>query len=207
MNNIIIGVMARCEELDGKEYEVISRSSFKYLNGKCSYVGLISFDGKIDINVLNLCDGIILTGGNDIYSYHFEIVDYCLNRNIPILGICMGSQILGLYSFGGNDEDLVMVDGHYKTDHNIEIDKNSVLYEILGERIRVNSRHRYALPRNKVRYKVGASSSDGVIESIEYIDDNHFLLGVEWHPEDMDNMESLYNYFIKEVLVRKRSRQ
>ena len=207
MDNILIGVVAREEELQGSLYKVISKNNFKYLDGKCSYVGQIAYDNKIDINVLKLCDGIILTGGNDIYPYHFEIVDYCLKRNIPILGICMGCQILGLYSFGGKDEDLVKIEGHYKTEHNIKINKDSVLYEILGDRIKVNSRHNYALPKDRVKYKISAVSEDDVVEAIEDIDDKHFILGIEWHPEDMDNMERLYNYFIKEVLVRSFIRQ
>lgn len=198
----MIGVVAREEELQGSIYEVIGKSCFKYLRGKCSFIGIISIDNSIDINVLNLCDGIILTGGNDIYDYHFKIVDYCINNNIPVLGICMGNQILGLYSFNGNDSDLVPVKGHHMTNHEIEIVKNSVLYRLFGDRMIVNSRHKYALPKDKVRYKIGAKCNE-VIEGVEDINNNHFLLGVGWHPEDMDNMEGLFNYFLKEVLVRK----
>ena len=40
-------------------------------------------------------------------------------------------------------------------------------------------------------------------ETIEYIDESHFLLGVQFHPEDLDNTEALYNYFLKEVYKRK----
>lgn len=202
MDNILIGVVTREEEINGDMYKVVSKSNFKYLDNKCSYVGLTPYNNKMDINLLKLCDGIIITGGNDICDYHIEIVNYCINNNIPILGICMGCQILGLYSFMGEDRDLELVDNHYKTRHKIDIDKDSVLYQILGESIIVNSRHRYALPKDKVTYKIGAIA-EGVIEAIEDIDDNHFLLGVEWHPEDMDNMECLYNYFIKEILQRK----
>ena len=43
-----------------------------------------------------------------------------------------------------------------------------------------------------------------MIEGIEYVDDNHFVLGVQFHPEDLDNTENLYNYFLKEVLKRKK---
>ena len=41
-------------------------------------------------------------------------------------------------------------------------------------------------------------------KGIEYVDDNHFVLGVQFHPEDLDNTENLYNYFLKEVLKRKK---
>lgn len=207
MDNILIGIVSREDETNGIINKVISKNNTKYLAGKCSYIGLIDYNNKIDINILKICDGIILTGGNHIYDYHFDIVNYCINNNIPILGICMGHQILGLYSFNGHDSDLIKVNKHNQTEHIVKIKENSVLYQILGDKITTNSRHNYALPQEKIKYKIGAISDDGIIESIEDINNNHFILGIEWHPEDMDNMEGLYNYFIKEVLVRKNTRQ
>lgn len=203
MNNIVIGILSREEEINGNIYELIGKNNFKYLAGKCSYLGII--DDKIDINILDLCDGIIITGGNNIYEYHFKIIDYCIDNNIPVLGICMGCQIIGLYSFNGEDRDLIKVDDHYMTSHKIDIDRDSVLYNILGDSIIVNSRHKYSLPKDKIKYKIGSCNYD-LIESIEEINNKNFLLGIQWHPEDMDNMEGLYNYFLKEVLIRKLER-
>ena len=203
MDNIIIGVISRDENINDSIYKVISKNNFKYLNNKCSYIGIINMDNdKIDLNIINICDGIIIPGGDKICNYHFKLLDYCVENNIPILGICMGCQIIGLYSFGGNDNDLIKIDGHHMSNHYIDIDKNSVLYNLLGDKVIVNSRHKYALPNSKVKYRVG-SRCENVIESIEHIDDNYFLLGIEWHPEDIDNMEGIYNYFLKEVLKRK----
>ncbi len=203
MDNIIIGVISRDENINDNIYKAIGKNNFKYLENKCSYIGIVNMDDdKIDLNILNICDGIIIPGGDNIYNYHFKILDYCIENNIPVLGICMGCQIIGLYSFSGSEEDLIKIDGHYMSNHYIDINENSILYNMFSDKIIVNSRHKYALPNDKVKYKVG-SKCDKVIESIEYIDDNCFLLGVEWHPEDMDNMECIYNYFLKEVLKRK----
>lgn len=202
MSNIVIGVVSRDENINGNIYKVIGENNFRYLDGKCSYLGIININNKIDTDILGICDGVIITGGDNIYDYHFKILDYCIDNNIPVMGICMGCQIIGLYSFNGKEEDLIKVDNHYKNNHYIDIASDSFLNNILGSRIMVNSRHKYALPIDKVKYKIGATC-DNVIESIEDIDDNHFLLGIEWHPEDMDNMEGIYNCFIKEVLKRK----
>ena len=38
---------------------------------------------------------------------------------------------------------------------------------------------------------------------LEYIDNNNFILGVQFHPEDMNNTEKIYNYFLKEIIKRK----
>ena len=88
--------------------------------------------------------------------------------------------------------------------HDIKIKPNTILYKIFGPTLTVNSRHNEALSKVNYPFKVSAVSKDNVIEGIEYVDDNHFVLGVQFHPEDLDNTENLYNYFLKEVLKRKK---
>jgi len=205
-DSMIIGIVLREEEISNKNFIAMNSNNIKYLEGKCSYIGIIGNDNEIDYNVLNLCDGIIIPGGSDIYPYHFKILEYAIDKNIPLLGICMGLQIIGLYSNNYySDKYLERVDGHYNLidTHKININSDSLLYSLFGSSIEVNSRHLFKLKEVKKPFAVVAYSEDNVIEGIEYIDDEHFVIGVQWHPEDMDNMESLYNYFLKEVMVRK----
>lgn len=208
MDSLIIGIVANEQNIDNKSYEAIVRNNLKYLNNKCSFVGLIMYDtnGHFDTNILNYCDGVIFQGGTNIYPYHYEILNYCINNNIPVLGICMGMQIFGLYANNQQEEDLIKIDNHYNNEHLIKIEKNSILYNLFGECINVNSRHKYMLEYINKPFIIGAKSDNNVIESIEWVDDNHFVLGVQFHPEDMDNMDKLYNYFIKECLKRKNIR-
>lgn len=206
MSNIVIGIVGREEEVNGTKVMAITHNNMKYLYGKCSYIGLINYNGEFDPNVLDLCDGIIIQGGRRIYPYHFKILEYAINHNIPVLGICMGHQIIGLYSVGSdNEDDLVRVDNHYSlTDmHKVKTEEGSLLNKLFGEEIVVNSRHLFKVEEVREPYVVSAYSDDGVIEGIQYIDENHFIIGVQWHPEDLDNMEGLYSYFLKEVLKRK----
>lgn len=209
MNSLIIGIVANEQIINNKSYEAIVRNNLKYLNNKCSYIGIIMYDfnGHFDTNILDNCDGIIFQGGTNIYPYHFEILNYCLNNNIPVFGICMGMQIMGLYANKQLEEDLIKIDNHYNTSHNINIDKNSVLFNLFGDNMLVNSRHNYMLEYVDSPFIIGSRSDDGVIESIELIDNDHFILGLQFHPEDMDNMDKLYNYFIKECLKRKNIRE
>ena len=208
MNNITIGIIGRDKIIDNCNYQVITKSNIKYLHNKCNYIGIINYNNNdsIDTDILDLCDGIIFQGGTDIYKYHYDILEYAINNNIPVLGICMGHQIIGLYSTSKNEDDLINVDNHNDIDmlHKININKNSVLYKLFGDSILVNSRHSYRLDKVNIPFIISAYSEDNVIEAIEYIDDNHFVLGIQWHPEDMNNMECLYNYFIKEVIKRKK---
>ena len=84
---------------------------------------------------------------------------------------------------------LHIVYGTNKTDWNqvrfydkVFIDKNSRLYNIIGEdEILVNSFHKRCISENNI-YKVTAKSEDGIIEAIEYPGD-YFNIGVQWHPE------------------------
>lgn len=207
MDAITIGIVARDEKINNTNVKVVTKNNLKYLDKLCNYIGIFSYDNdNFNYDVLKLCDGIIIQGGSDIYKYHYKILEYALCNNIPLLGICMGHQIIGLYSEKKDDKDLVKVDNHYKLDdmHLINIEKNSKLYKIFKDKIYVNSRHLFKLDDVNKPFRVVAKSDDNVIEAIEYIDNSHFVIGVQWHPEDLENMEGLYNYFLKEVLKRKK---
>ena len=122
----------------------------------------------------------------------------------------MGHQIIGLYSIKStNENDLVKVNNHYSknTLHKIKTEKNSIISKLLGDSPLVNTRNLYAVKKVKQPFKVTSLSEDKIIESIEYIDDKHFILGLQFHPEDMINTENIYNYFIKEITKRKNTKQ
>lgn len=208
MNNITIGIIAKDKNIDNQNFQVISKNNIKYIHNKCNYIAILNYDNNlINTDVLNKCDGIIFQGGSDIHPYHFQIVDYCINNNIPVLGICMGHQILGLYSVGSqNEDDLINIENHNdpKLTHKITTAKDSVVNATLGDNQVVNSRHNCALKEVKAPFKITALSEDNIIEAIEYVDDNNFIIGVQFHPEDLKNTENLYNYFIKEILRRRK---
>ena len=208
MSNITIGLIARDDKINDTLVQIITKINLKYLHIKCIYIGILNYDNSLlNTNILSLCDGIIFQGGSDIYNYHFQILNYAINNNIPVLGICMGHQIIGLYSQNTtNDKALIKIPNHNNKEktHDIKIKPNTILYKIFGPTLTVNSRHNEALSKVNYPFKVSAVSKDNVIEGIEYVDDNHFVLGVQFHPEDLDNTENLYNYFLKEVLKRKK---
>lgn len=208
MKNIVVGVIARDDIIKETKVQIITKNNLKYLNNKCEFIGILNYDnGLINTNILSICDGLIFQGGSDIHPYHFQILEYAIKNNIPVLGICMGHQIIGLYSQNTTDEqELIKIENHddKQKKHKIKILPNTNLYKIFGPELIVNTRHKEAIKKINKPFKISALSEDNVIEGIEYIDDNHFVIGVQFHPEDLENTENLYNYFLKEILKRKK---
>ena len=117
----------------------------------------------------------------------------------------MGHQIIGLYSNNQKEKDLIKINNHYMLNntHKININKNSILYNLFGDQINVNSRHLYKLEKVTKPFIISAYSDDNTIEAIELVDKENFILGIQWHPEDMNNMSALYDTFINEIKIRK----
>ena len=149
-------------------------------------------DKLIIDNILKICDGFVIPGGSTESYLDKYIIEYATKNNIPILGICLGMQEMSSFL------DLEEVSNHNKSNryvHKVNIDKNSLLYKIFKKDIYVNSRHNYKI-KNLNGYKVVGSCLD-VIEAIEK-DDNTFNVGVQWHPEDIDN-EELFDKYVKNI--------
>ena len=155
---------------------------------------------------LDMCNGIIFPGGLKRFEYDIFILEYALKRDIPILGICLGMQILTMLDRDGNfvtnldviDSDINHADYSNRLVHEVKISKDSKLYSIIKkESILVNSRHRMKVV-DTGSFDVYGTSSDGVIELIER-HDKKFAIGVQWHPEMMfDSLEQklLFDSFV-----------
>lgn len=199
MSKIVIGLVTHEEVINNKTYHCINKNNLNHLKD-VSTILIFSKDNKtIDKNVLDLCDGIIIPGGTDVHDYHYQIIDYCIKNNKPLLGICMGCQAIGLYSNKNNK--LIKVNNHYNLDdkHHITIEENSYLSNLFGNHYYVNSRHIFTLDNVTKPFKITAYSDDFIIEAIELTDNKKFILGVQWHPEDMKDMNILYTSFVKEI--------
>ena len=145
---------------------------------------------------LDICNGFILQGGDDVSKNSLEILKLLKDKNIPVLGICLGMQEMAVLD-DGKLCDVINHNGDIL--HEILIKKNTLLYKILDmDKIIVNSRHRSAVLNTNL--SVSCVSSDGVIESVEN-DKLKFYLGLQWHPESMYdddiNSKKIFDYFIK----------
>lgn len=207
MNKIVVGVLLRKKEEEGKQDFFLSQNNLRYLYHKCSVIGIMMYDDfdPIDYDVLDMCDMFVIPGGSIIYPYYYEIIDYAIRKKKPVLGICLGMQALGLYTTTKDEFSLKEVDKHYSLEndvHEVYFKEGSILEKILGKKYLVNSRHHYALEEVKAPFEVVGSSLDGVIEAIEYQKEDNLMIGVQFHIEDMQMMDKLYDYFIMYLIKR-----
>lgn len=142
-------------------------------------------------------DGVLLTGGDNIGDLDFYLIDYAINNNIKLFGICLGMQAMSLY--GNNNELGVVGDySHNETYHKVNLFP-SRLKDIIGtDEITVNSYHFDKIIDSNY-FKIVGISEDGIIEAIEN-SDHSFQIGVQWHPErmvDSDiNSKKLFKKFL-----------
>jgi putative glutamine amidotransferase len=167
-------------------------------------------------------DGLMLTGGEDVAparygeapdpsvvdvdaardEFEIELVNEARRRDLPILAICRGIQVLNVAAGGTLIQDIpTQVNGAlehrfpvpqhqpYALAHEVWLDKDTLLTRLMRERLSdadacdVNSRHHQAVKQLAPGFQVSATAPDGVIEAIEAAD-AHFCLGVQWHPEN-----------------------
>lgn len=135
---------------------------------------------------IDLCDGIVLPGGEMMFEYDRKICEYCYQNDIPILGICMGMQVMCTYykkvELKKIETNIQHKDLSNEYVHNVSVMKNSKFYSFIKEQeFLVNSRHAYQIIEagklNAVAY-----SEDGIVEAVEE-PNKKFFIGVQWHPE------------------------
>ena len=138
------------------------------------------------------------------------------NRQMPMLGICRGIQTLAVALGGKVDQDIKASVKHSQDadrsepTHSITIEEGSTLYNIYkeqslppsagraGEGLLVNSFHHQAVSEAGERFRVVATATDGIIEAIESSEFKS-ILGVQWHPECLDDGLPLFQWLVSEA--------
>jgi len=161
-------------------------------------------------------DGLVLIGGRDIppdaygeesapqvvpmerqrWDFESELLRRWLTTDKPVLGICLGSQVVNVVQGGTLIQDIPTEVGdtvsHRAPDgawHVVTIEDDSQLHAILGEsEVAVWAGHHQAVERVGEGLVVVARSDDGVIEATE-MKEKPFALFVQWHPERMDGTD------------------
>jgi putative glutamine amidotransferase len=117
-------------------------------------------------------------------------------RGLPTLAICRGVQVVNVALGGSLVQDLPaqrtdaavheLDDERRRRVHGVQVDPTSRLASILGAQdVGVNSIHHQAIDRLGQSVRINARADDGVIEGIESDDPQWWMVGVQWHPEEL----------------------
>ena len=186
-------------------------------------------DKEALLALLDTLDGIVFSGGGDLNPLllgeeplpqlhsvcpqrdepELFLVKEAFHRQIPMLGICRGIQVMAAALGGRVYQDISLSptlskgegDGspllgrgwgrlkhsqempRYCASHTVRISEGSLLHSIFGqEKLAVNSFHHQAVREAGPHLRVSALSPDGIIEAVES-SEHKALLGVQWHPE------------------------
>lgn len=192
-------------------------------------------------------DGLILQGGADVSPgnygeipmkpewagdstrdfYEFALIEACMERRIPIIGLCRGAQVINVYFGGSLFQDISTQNPgalvhrnpeiYDRNGHQVNLAAGGLLSELYQGRtnIKVNSVHHQAVKELAPGFAVEAkSSADGIIEAIRWDNpqDPRFILGLQWHPEwtrsdlDFDDPSPILDKFIQACQDHKRRR-
>jgi gamma-glutamyl-gamma-aminobutyrate hydrolase PuuD len=167
--------------------------------------------GIPDAGVLDVLDGLVVAGGCDVdpASYDAEphpettdtrpdrdahervLIDGALDRDLPLLAICRGLQMLNV-TLGGtlhqHVPDVVGHDAHRAAPAvfgsiEVKTEPGTPLAALLGERLTVPCYHHQAIDRLGAGLRVTATADDGTVEAVE-VAGRRFAAGVQWHPEE-----------------------
>ena len=172
-------------------------------------------DTDMMVSLLDRVDALILSGGGDINPlylgeeplrelgginpardwHELMLVRLAANRQIPILGICRGIQVMTAALGGKLYQDIYREASatlkhsqdteRHVCSHTVRIASGSLLHRILDtEMLPVNSFHHQAVKEAAPGFTATAYSADGIIEAMESTQ-HKSMLGVQWHPECM----------------------
>jgi putative glutamine amidotransferase len=159
---------------------------------------------------LDAVDGLVFSGGSDLdpelYAaeahaetngvvrerddFELELMRAALERDVPMLAICRGSQVLNV-ALGGDLEqhvpDRVRTELHREvpgvfSEHDVSVVGGTRLASILGDRHDVKSHHHQGFGALGAGLREAARAPDGTLEALED-PSRRFALGVLWHPE------------------------
>lgn len=167
--------------------------------------------------VADIC-GLLLTGGGDIDPSRYgatrsresmnvdqrrdeleiETLRHCLERRMPILGICRGFQLINIVLGGTLLQNLATPIEHRAIEgrssfHSIEWVESDALPELTRhEQLWVNSRHHQGVRPEQLAdmLRISALSADGLVEAFE-ADNDEFIVGLQCHPERREEVPQM----------------
>lgn len=187
----------------------------------------VFLDPSIDpLVAARLCDGIVISGGQDIdptlygqvsqtdepqeprarTDWERQLIDACDEWQRPILGVCYGEQLLNVHYGGSLHQDITNLssgsEGHGTSEqavyHDVTFEQDFAGFSV-GQTVTVAARHHQAVDQLAPGFSVAARASDGCIEAIA----GKGHIGVQWHAESDETGRQVYGDFIQRCQTNK----
>lgn len=188
-------------------------------------VPLLVPPGAAAEETLDAVDGLVFSGGSDLDpelygeiahaatvgvvrerdDFELELMRAALARDLPLLAICRGSQVLNVALGGGLEQhvpDRLAADTHKETpgvfaEHDVAVLDGTKLASIVGDRGNVKSHHHQGYGELGTGLREAARAPDGTVEALED-PGRRFTLGVLWHPEEGEDL-ALFEALVAEA--------
>lgn len=189
-------------------------------------------DAAVLQRAMSLCNGILLTGGQDVepelYGEHplpvcgktcprrdrtdRIVFQYAMERDLPVLGICRGSQLINTMLGGKLWQDLPSQTNtplthrqqppHDKPVHRVVLVPDTPLHRLIStDCLEVNSLHHQGIRIPAPEITVMAKADDGLIEAFA-VNGKSFVWGIQWHPERMFHTADHARILFQELIRR-----
>ena len=202
MSRPVIGICTTVERARWTHWDdeaaLIAMSYVRQVQAAGGLAVLLPPDEGDPDEALDLLDGLLLTGGADIGDaperdgYELELAARALERDLPLLGVCRGMQVMNVARGGTLIEHLPDAVGHEDHrevlgafgDHDVRLQDGSLARRVAREAIHpTKSHHHQGVDQVGEGFEVtGWATVDDLPEAIED-PSRRFALGVQWHPE------------------------
>ena len=188
-------------------------ASLRRVGAKALWIGTDDLDKAIE--TMLRCDGLLLSGGEDVDPAYYgqvptekcgeiakerdhaeiKMLEAFLATGKPILGICRGHQLMNVYFGGTLHQDIKEISGCNHDDwkckdignHRVSLCAGTKLAGIIGKKAFIaNSLHHQAVDKVAPVLIPCATAEDGINEAVEH-PSHRFCIGVQWHPEHMSS--------------------
>jgi gamma-glutamyl-gamma-aminobutyrate hydrolase PuuD len=189
-----------------------------------------STDGVAE--ALDAVDGLVFSGGADVDPTHYgadahpetdepqavrdagelALLRAALERDLPVLAICRGFQLLNVVRGGDLVQHLPEAVGHDEhrhvpgqfSEHPVEVQEGTRLASLIGARSTVASHHHQAIGKIGEGLVQTAWAKDGTLEALED-PSRRFAVGVQWHPEAREDRQ-LFEGLVREAVAYRAAR-
>lgn len=154
----------------------------------------------------------------------FALLEHALAQSKPVLAICYGIQSLNVFQGGSLVQDIGSecqsglqhnwagrAQGAPEPFHEVQVQSGSRLAHLADtshsadtSMVRVNSSHHQSIREPGRDLRIVARATDGIVEAVEWAGDGKWVLGVQWHPERIVEVDSLARTLFDQLVAAAR---